>query len=108
MSRIRELREPEIEDLHRTVRRDLDIRRLEISMDDPLLVRRFERLADLPRDRQRLVERHRSARDAIGERLTFDQFEDERVDFTAVLEAINRRNVWVIERRQHLRLAREA
>ena len=37
-------------------------------MDDALLVRRLERLGDLPRDRQRLVERDRAARDAIGER----------------------------------------
>ena len=30
-------------------------------MDDALLVRGFERLGDLPRDRQRLVERNRPA-----------------------------------------------
>jgi hypothetical protein len=47
-------------------------------------------------------------RDALGERLAFDQFEDECVGLPAVLEPINRRNVWVVERRQHLRLAREA
>ena len=40
--------------------------------------------------------------------LAFDQFEDERVGLTAVLEPIDRRNVRVVERRQHLRLAREA
>ena len=44
----------------------------------PALVRGFERLGDLPRDRQRLVERNRPARDALGERLAFDQFQDER------------------------------
>jgi hypothetical protein len=51
VSRIRELREPEIENLHHTLRRDLDIRRLEIAMDDARLVGGFERFADLPRDR---------------------------------------------------------
>jgi hypothetical protein len=30
------------------------------------------------------------------------------VGLPAVLEPINRRNVWVVERRQHLRLALEA
>ena len=40
--------------------RDLDVRRLQIAVDDPLLVRRFERFGDLPRDRQRLVERNRA------------------------------------------------
>ena len=36
-------------------------------MDDPLLVRGFERLGNLPCDRQRLVERHGAAREAIGD-----------------------------------------
>ena len=39
---------------------DLDVRRLQIAMDDPLLMRSFERLGDLLRDRQRLIERNRS------------------------------------------------
>ena len=47
---------------------DLDVRRLQIAMDDALLVRGFERLGDLLRDRQRLVERHRPSRDASRER----------------------------------------
>ena len=38
---------------------NLDVRRLQVAMDDALLVRRFERLGDLLRDRQRLVERNR-------------------------------------------------
>ena len=51
--------------LHRAVRPHLDVRGLQIAMDDPLLVRRFERLGDLLRDRQRLVERDRAARDPL-------------------------------------------
>ena len=35
-------------------------------MNDPLLVRRLERFGDLPRDRQRLVERNRPARDPVA------------------------------------------
>ena len=50
------LGEAEVEHLDRAVRRDLDVRRLEVAVDDALLVRRLERLGDLPRDRQRLVE----------------------------------------------------
>ena len=41
--------------------RDLDVGGLEVAMDDALLVRGFERVGDLPRDRQRVGER-RSAR----------------------------------------------
>ena len=59
-------------------------------MDDALLVRRFERVGDLPRDRQRFVERNRALRDAIGERRPFDQLEDERVRRATVFEAVDR------------------
>ena len=76
--RLQRLRQPEVEHLHRAVGAHLDVGRLEIAMDDALLVRRFERLGDLPRDRQRLVERNRPARDAVGERRPFDQLQDER------------------------------
>ena len=46
-------------------------------MDDPLLVRRFERLGDLLRDRQRLVDRDRPARDALRQVLALDEFHHE-------------------------------
>ena len=36
-----------------------------ILMDDPLVMRRFERLGDLSGDRQRLVDRDRAARDPL-------------------------------------------
>jgi hypothetical protein len=36
----------------------------------PLLVRRFQRVGDLSRDWERLVQRNRSVCDAIGERLS--------------------------------------
>ncbi len=49
-------RQPEVQHLHRAVGFDLDIRGLEIAIDDPLLVRGLERLGDLFGDRQRLVE----------------------------------------------------
>ena len=48
-------------------------------MDDALLVRRFERVRDLLRDRQRVGGRDRSARDEGAEVLALDQFHDERV-----------------------------
>ena len=41
-------------------------------MDDPLLVRRFERLGDLFRDRQRFVEPDGTAHDSLGEILARD------------------------------------
>ena len=47
----------EVEHLHRAVGPHLDIRGLQVAVNDPLLVRGFERGGDLTRDRQRFVER---------------------------------------------------
>ena len=46
-------------------------------MDDPLFVRCFERLGDLFCDRQRLVDRDRSARQPLRQILALDQFHHE-------------------------------
>ena len=62
------LGEAEVEHLHRAVGADLDVGRLQVAVDDPLLVRRLERFGDLPRDRQRFIDRHGPVRDAIGQR----------------------------------------
>ena len=75
---IRRLRQTEVEHLHVAVGRQLDVRRLQIAMNDAVLVRGFERLGDLPRDRQRFVDRDRPLRDAIGERRPVDQLQHER------------------------------
>ena len=107
--RVRELRQPEVEHLHRAVGRDLDVRRLQIAMDDPLLVRRFERLGDLLRDRQRFVERNRlRARCDRASVVALDQFQDERVRLAAVLEPVDRADVRMVQRGEHLRFALEA
>ena len=55
--RISQLREPEIQHLHGAVRPHLDVGRLQVAMDDALLVRGLERFGDLSRDWQRLVDR---------------------------------------------------
>ncbi len=67
--RVDELRDAEIENLHRPVRTKLDVGRLQIAMHDPLCVGRLARFGDLPRDRQRFVERQSTLLDALRERL---------------------------------------
>ena len=54
---------------------DLDIGGLQIAVDDALLVRRFERVRDLPRYSHASFERYRPARDAVSQRLAVDQLE---------------------------------
>ena len=49
-------RQPKIEHLHHAVGRDLDVRGFQIAMNDPLLVRRVERVGDLARDAEGLGE----------------------------------------------------
>jgi hypothetical protein len=56
-SRPHRFRKPKVEDLHHAVTAHLDVGWFEIAVNDPLLVRPFERLGDLLRDRQRLVDR---------------------------------------------------
>ena len=55
----------------------LDVGGLQIAMDDALLVRRFERLGDLLRDGQRLIDGNRPLRDAVGQRRSLDQLHDQ-------------------------------
>ena len=74
------LRQAEVQHLDRAVRPHFDIRGLQVAMDDALLVRGFECIGDLLRDRDGFVERKWTARDPIGQRVAFDQFEDERPD----------------------------
>ncbi len=66
--RVERLRQPEVQHLDDAVVADLDVRRLQIAMDDALLVRRFERVGDLPGDGQRLVERQTGRRRAMQRR----------------------------------------
>ena len=48
--RVCELGEAEVQDLHRAVRPERDVGRLQVAVDDPLLVRRLERFGNLFRD----------------------------------------------------------
>ncbi len=77
-------------------------------MDDVLLVRRFDRVSDLNGQPQRLIGPDGAVRDTLGQRLAFDQLEDQELLRVGLLEAIDCRNIRVIEGRQHLRFALEA
>ena len=76
-------------------------------MDDPLLVRRFERFGNLPRDGQRLVERDRTERDALRQILALDELHHDRTHTATFLEAVDVRDVRVIDGRKRLGFARE-
>src|SRR5688572_8336338 len=76
---LRALASPKSSDLDHAVRADLDVGRFQIAMDDPLLVRGFERFGDLPRDDERLGPGESAPRsNAIAEGVALDQFENDR------------------------------
>ena len=77
-------------------------------MDDASLVRRFERLRDLLRDGQRLIERNRSLRNAVGQCRPFDQLQHERPHAVRVFKPVDRGDIGVIEGGEQVRLAIEA
>ena len=74
-------------------------------MDDAVLVRGLERLGDLARDRERLGERQRPARDARREVVALDELHHERADAARLLDAVDGGDVRVIERGEQLGLA---
>ena len=106
--RVHRFRQPEVEHLHRAVGADLDVRGLQIAMDDALLVRGFERLGDLLRDRQRFVEWNRAARDALRQVLALDEFHHQGGDVRRFLEAVDRRDVRMVEGREDFGFALKA
>src|SRR5262249_21426185 len=74
-------------------------------MDDAVLVRRFERVGDLPRHRQRVSGGDRSTRDPLRQILALDELHDERPDALLIFEAVDLGDVWVVQRGERLRFA---
>ena len=107
-SRFERLRQAEVEDLHRAVGLHLDVRRFQIAMNDPLLMRGFERLGNLFRDGQRLVDRDRPARNALRQVLALDEFHHEGLHAVGVLEPVDRGDVRMIQRGEDFRFALKA
>ena len=71
---------------------------------------RRKRIGDLTGYRPRARERHAACsvgRDDVRERLTVDEVHHQRAHAARVLEAVDLRNVRMIEGREHLRLALE-
>jgi len=98
------LGQTEIQQLGFPIRRDLDIGRLQVAVHDPLFVRVLQRFGNLSGERQRFGQRDGFPPDTLRQRRTFDQLHDER----AILHAIDRGDIRVIQRGQHLRFPGEA
>ena len=74
-------------------------------MHDAALVCGLERVGDLSRDAQRFLDRDRPCDDPLVECRPLDELHRERGRAVAALEAIDVRDVRMIERGQHFRFA---
>ena len=99
--------EPEVEHLDGSVWPHLDVCRLQVAMDDVLHVGGLERVCDLLRHSQRFVNGQAVPGYLVGERWSFDQFEDECTDTVDAFEAEDVRDVRMVQRCQRLGFALE-
>ena len=77
-------------------------------MNDPLLVRRFQRVGDLLGDGKSFVEWNRAARDALREIVALNEFHDERGGARTFFEPVDGGDMRMIERGEHFRFALKA
>ncbi len=77
-------------------------------MNDALLVCCFERLGNLPRDRDRLIERERTSRNTLGEIISLDEFHHEGGQAPALFESVKGGDVGVVQRGESLGFTLEA
>ena len=102
------LGQAEVEHFHFLVWRDLDVGGFEIAMDDAFVVRGFERVSNLMGDAQDVIDRHRPALQALGERLPLDEFHDQEVLLRDHFHAEERGDVRVVECGERFGFALEA
>jgi len=88
--------------------REHHVPRLQVAMDDPLLVRPLERIGDLGRVAQHLLRRQRAALQALGQRLALEQLHHEVVDPVLGPHVVERANVGMVEAGDGAGLALEA
>src|SRR5437763_1964310 len=77
-------------------------------MDDSLLMCSFERLRDLLRDGERLVDGNRSACDAAIETLAVHEFQHEELLAVRFVQPVDRADVRMVEGGEDLRLTPES
>ena len=102
------LGEAEVEHLDLPVGRELHVRGLQVAVDDALGVGLLERLGDLLRDLERLLDGDGAARETLLEVLALHELERQEGLAVRVLESVDRGDVRVVERGEQLRLALEA
>ena len=108
---LQRLRQSEVQHFHCAVFAHLDVARLQVAMDDALLMRGFESSGNLAGQRDRFVHRQRVPIEPFRQRRTLYEFQYEtrgRMVFTfEILQAVDRTNVRMVQQRKDLCLALE-
>ena len=103
----RGLREPEVEQLDLAVWRDANVRGLQVAVNHARFVCGFKARSDLQADIERFVQRQRPALQTIFERFTRHKLEREKIRDAVLIDAVNLRDVRVIQTCERLGFALE-
>src|SRR5207237_367637 len=95
--------EAEIENLDDTLGRDLDVGGFQVAVDDALFVGGFQGFGNLAGYAESFVERDGAGGDALVEGLAGNEFHHQGF----FLDAVNDRDVWMVERSENLGFANE-
>ncbi len=102
------LRQPEVQHLDRAVRRQRDVRRLQVAVHDAVVVRGLERFGNPRGDAQRLLDRQRPLLEHLRQVAPVDQLHRQEAHPVDLVQPVDRRDVRMVQRGQQLRLALEA
>jgi hypothetical protein len=103
-----QLGQPEVQDLGLPVVGDKQVGRLDIAVDDALLVRGIQRIGDLDGQLCQVLGRQRPAQDPLLECATLQQLHGDEVPAVGFVDVVNGANIGVVQRRGGARLALEA
>jgi hypothetical protein len=99
-------RQAEVQHLDQAARTDHHVAGLHVAVNDAVSVSHFERLGELGADRQGFLDLQGGAREACRQGLSLHQLHHQRGPPAGVLlQAVNARDVGVVERGQRERLA---
>jgi len=101
------LGEPKVEDLHPPVAEQEQVLRLEVAVDDPLVVRRRQRLGDLGPVLHGLADRQAPVIQALAERLPLQQLADDVGGALVVADVVDGEDARVAEAAGRARLVGE-